>query len=74
MTAAAMPNEPDDRHVSGKGQVTDDSLDTTLRPRLLRDYIGQEKVKDNLAISIKAALARGEGLDHLLLYLSLIHI
>jgi len=68
MTAAAMPNEPDDRLVSGKGQVTDDSLDTTLRPRLLRDYIGQEKVKDNLAISIKAALARGEGLDHLLLY------
>jgi Holliday junction DNA helicase RuvB len=66
---AAMPGDDDEsRLVSGKGQVEDERLDTTLRPRRLGDYIGQEKVKENLSISIRAALARGEGLDHLLLY------
>jgi Holliday junction DNA helicase RuvB len=65
----AMPiDDGDERLVSGEEQVEDERVDTSLRPRLLADYIGQEKVKDNLAISIKAALARGEGLDHLLLY------
>ena len=39
-----------------------------LRPRHLRDYIGQERVKENLAICIDAARARGETLDHTLLY------
>ncbi len=58
----------DERLLSGKGQPEDDRSDTTLRPARLTEYIGQEKVKDNLQISIKAALARGEGLDHLLLY------
>jgi Holliday junction DNA helicase RuvB len=64
-----MPGDDEDgRLVSGQGRPEDDRLDTTLRPRHLTEYIGQEKVKDNLGISIKAALARGEGLDHLLLY------
>jgi Holliday junction DNA helicase RuvB len=39
-----------------------------LRPRLLRDYIGQERVKENLRICLEAARARGEPLDHTLLY------
>jgi holliday junction DNA helicase RuvB len=39
-----------------------------LRPHRLADYIGQGKVKDNLQIFIQAALARGEALDHVLLY------
>ncbi len=63
-----MNDESDERLVSGQEQLEDERLDTTLRPKYLADYIGQEKVKDNLHISIKAALARGEGLDHLLLY------
>ncbi len=61
-------SDENDRLISGAGQTDDDRLDTTLRPKHLTDYIGQEKVKDNLSIGIKAALARGEGLDHLLLY------
>ena len=43
-------------------------LDASLRPRCLDDFIGQGKVKDNLNIAIAAAKARGEPLDHLLLY------
>lgn len=39
-----------------------------LRPQRLNDYIGQKKVKDNLSIFIQAAAARGEALDHVLLY------
>lgn len=43
------------------------TYDTSLRPRTLADYIGQERIKNNLAIFIKAAAARGEALDHVLL-------
>ncbi|MDR1322582.1 MAG: Holliday junction branch migration DNA helicase RuvB [Gracilibacteraceae bacterium] len=39
-----------------------------LRPTRLTDYIGQGKVKDNMAVFIRAALARGEALDHVLLF------
>lgn len=39
-----------------------------LRPKSMDDYVGQEKVKGNLLVYIKAALARGESLDHVLLY------
>ncbi len=46
----------------------DSTTDTSLRPKTLDDYIGQEKVKDNLKIYIEAAKIRGESLDHVLLY------
>ncbi len=46
----------------------DDRLDQALRPRLLADLIGQERVKENLAILIAAARQRGEPLDHVLFY------
>lgn len=48
----------------------DDDLqfDATLRPRLLGEYIGQEKIKNNLSLFIEAAKGRGESLDHVLLY------
>jgi holliday junction DNA helicase RuvB len=42
-------------------------LDRSLRPRRLEDFVGQEGVKDQLAISIAAAASRGEALDHVLL-------
>ncbi|MGN0788892.1 MAG: Holliday junction branch migration DNA helicase RuvB, partial [Christensenellales bacterium] len=42
--------------------------ENTLRPKTMQDYVGQDKVKENLEIYIKAALARGEALDHVLLY------
>lgn len=46
----------------------DADIETSLRPRALTDYIGQEKVKENLRIYIEAARGRGEALDHVLLY------
>ena len=44
------------------------SFEQSLRPQSLRQYIGQQKVKDNIAISIQAAVKRQEALDHVLLY------
>lgn len=46
----------------------DETMEVSLRPRTLHDYIGQDKVKENLKIYIDAAKARGESLDHVLLY------
>lgn len=49
--------------------VDDDaSFELKLRPRRLQEFIGQKKVKDNLAVAIQAARSRGEALDHVLLY------
>jgi len=45
----------------------EDELDRSLRPKKLEDFIGQERVKEQLAIFIEAAQARGEALDHVLL-------
>ena len=56
------------RIVSGARREGDHSLDTSLRPRRIKDYIGQNAVKDLLQIGIAAALQRKEPLDHLLLY------
>src|SRR5437879_2871993 len=69
MTTAAQsaPAVSDDDRLLTPKDRSEDS-DAGLRPRLLADYIGQEKVKSNLDISIRAALARHEPLDHLLLY------
>ncbi|MCR4720375.1 MAG: Holliday junction branch migration DNA helicase RuvB [Lachnospiraceae bacterium] len=46
----------------------DVGVETGLRPKLLSDYIGQKKVKDNLSVYIKAALERHSTLDHVLLF------
>jgi Holliday junction DNA helicase RuvB len=56
------------RVVSGKIGPEESSLDVNLRPRRLGDFIGQQKVKDNLDIGIRAAQKRGEAIDHILLY------
>lgn len=47
---------------------SDDRLDLTLRPKYLRDLIGQERVKENLAILIHAARQRADPIDHVLFY------
>ena len=57
-----------ERVVSGSPQEEDHSLDTSLRPSRIADYIGQDKLKDNLGIAIAAATQRGEPLDHMLLH------
>ncbi len=46
----------------------DNDIENSLRPKTLDDYIGQEKVKENLSVYIQAAKGRGEALDHVLLY------
>ena len=51
------------------GRVDDDAqYEAGLRPRALDDYIGQDRVRDNLQVSIAAARGRSEALDHVLLY------
>lgn len=46
----------------------DKKIESSLRPQYLKDYIGQEKIKENLKIFIEAAKARNESLDHILFY------
>lgn len=48
-------------------ELPEDDLERSLRPRRLEDFIGQEGLKDQLSVSIQAALSRGEALDHVLL-------
>ncbi len=48
-------------------ELPEDELDRSLRPRRLQDFIGQEALKDQLAVSIAAATTRDEALDHVLL-------
>ena len=45
----------------------EEELDRSLRPRSLDEFVGQERVKEQLAISLEATRSRGEALDHLLL-------
>ena len=59
----------EERIVSAQRQPEDDpQVEIGLRPRTLKEYVGQEKIKEKLAIYIKAALERKEALDHVLLY------
>jgi Holliday junction DNA helicase RuvB len=57
-----------DRLVSAVQGEDDASFELKLRPKFLREFIGQPKVKENLAVAIEAAKSRGEALDHVLLY------
>ena len=56
------------RVISTKMQEEDIKIESSLRPQTLEDYIGQEKIKDNLHVYIEAAKKRGDVLDHVLLY------
>jgi holliday junction DNA helicase RuvB len=58
----------DPRLVSAARVDDDVQYEAGLRPRTLNDYIGQDKVRENLQVSIAAARGRGEALDHVLLY------
>jgi Holliday junction DNA helicase RuvB len=57
-----------ERIISAKPRAEDIVLDRGLRPKHLVDFVGQEKVKENLKIAMAAAQGRGETLDHILLY------
>src|SRR5688572_16746491 len=55
------------RFLTATAQEDEDELDRSLRPQSLADFVGQERVKEQLAIALQAAKARGEALDHVLL-------
>src|ERR1700688_1811645 len=61
-------NYSSDRLVSAAPVEDDSSFELKLRPQRLNEFIGQAKVKENLAVAIEAARSRGEALDHVLLY------
>ena len=67
---ATAKNIPDlkQRIVSAAPVEDDSSFELKLRPQRLAEFIGQPKVKENLAVAIEAAKSRGEALDHVLLY------
>src|SRR5437764_9734764 len=55
-----------DTRIHAAEELPEDELDRSLRPRRLEDFIGQEAIKDQLAVSIAAAATRDEALEHLL--------
>ena len=64
-----MPEfDMENRLVAQEYTPEDSGIDNSLRPKTLSEYIGQQKVKENLSIYMEAAKKRGEALDHLLLY------
>ena len=56
------------RIISGRAFDEDSRIEASVRPANFNDYIGQDRVKENLHIAVQAARARGEALDHVLLY------
>ncbi len=64
MSEKATPN----RHISGQQKTEDRGLDGLIRPQLLNEFIGQERLKTNLSILIEAAQSRQEPLDHILFH------
>lgn len=64
MSDKATPN----RHISGQQKTEDRGLDGLIRPQLLNEFIGQERLKTNLSILIEAAQSRQEPLDHILFH------
>lgn len=64
----ATPDTLAARLVTGEEQADDQQLDTQLRPKSLREYVGQTQVKANLEIFLEAARQRSETIEHVLLY------
>ena len=64
----AITDSNEERIVSTGETNADTEIENTLRPKILSEYIGQTKAKENLKVFIEAAKMRGEPLDHVLLY------
>lgn len=58
----------DDERIVSSLTLEEDETESSLRPKCMADYVGQDKIKHNLEVYIAAAKARGEALDHVLLY------
>ena len=63
-----MSNISDNRIISTNENEEDSKVSTTLRPQTLKEYIGQEQIKQNLNVFMKAAVQRDEPIEHTLLY------
>lgn len=63
-----MSSNGERRIINTDVTVEDQKIESSLRPQMLKDYIGQEKIKSNLKVYIDAAKSRGESLDHVLFY------
>lgn len=63
-----MGNQKERRIITTDVTLEDQKIENSLRPQMLEDYIGQEKIKSHLKIYIDAAKSRGEALDHVLFY------
>lgn len=63
-----MEDDNKKRIINGEEFGSDGELDNSLRPKRFEDYVGQEKIKENMGISIEAAKKRGDSLDHTLFY------
>lgn len=63
-----MIPETEPRLIDAREAEDDQVLDMSLRPKKLDEYVGQQKVKDNLGIAIQASSRRGEPIEHILLY------
>lgn len=61
-------NEEEESIITSTSILPEDANEGSLRPRILKEYIGQKKVKENLSIFIEAAKMRNEPLDHVLLH------
>ena len=64
----SFSTEENDEIITTTASIPEDSGEGSLRPRTLREYIGQRKAKDNLEVFINAAKMRREPLDHVLLH------
>lgn len=63
-----MIDQDDDERTVSPVRTPEDAGETSLRPRALADFIGQKASRENLAVFVSAARARGEALDHVLLH------
>lgn len=63
-----MDIEFENRMVTPETIMDDNEIEVSLRPQTLDEYIGQDKLKENLSVFIQAAQMRGDSLDHVLLY------
>ena len=61
-------DDNNDELITTTASLPEDNVEGSLRPKTISEYIGQEKVKDNLSVFINAAKMRGEPLDHVLLH------
>ena len=68
MAIAFNNDQAQEERIVTSSFISEDETEVSLRPKTMRDYVGQEKVKENLSIFIQAARGRGDQLDHVLLY------